>query len=1063
MDSRVKTGFALQEKATIRETSKNKTKGLPALFAGACAGATEITITYPFESAKTRAQLERRLGKEKLPSVKPGIRGWYAGYAATVTGTAVKAAVQFSSFHIYRSALAGPNGELSTAASMIAGFGAGVTEAVLAVTPAEAIKTKINAAVKFTVYSELMGAARRYSGKDVHPLVSTLVGSVTGVCCAWSTQPLDVIKTRMQSLQARQLYGNAFRCASILLRQEGIGVFWSGVLFRTARLSLTSAIMFPVYEKVYARFGSGPFAKTAKAPPLRLWPSAKYEEFGEPKRSGPLGISGGPVEINTEVIARAGPEDPRESLSDCISRGEAEGVPNASLRQWQRSAAYGFPQCNANAAKDWYPGNLAPILAPRSANALSTDCVELIRDDALSASSTFQLNDLAICIALSPWVSVFIRWLWLLLGQLSESLTNARPPPNAMCSDEEAAQRRYMAACDECRVRKIKCHKDKAHPKCSLCLKQSLPCLYTNKSKRVNHTTKLVRDVEQLGNRLGKIEIALERYLSFMGSPKHNLDASGSQTGDSIRLLEHSTPNLLQGPGHTAPAGDQAREPPFGPSSIPSLCAEAQATCEKLASSLDMLDAGEEKTFDSDSNTSSLLFNVAQANKCMQYMIQEVPLSTGPGDDGVTPTLPPRTLLEASIQPYFTYISSFLPIYERETVIAAISDQYAADSPDLVWIISFNSIALQALDAKLVAAKDIESIGYGGILEDALLYQLRMNLRRCYCNLEKLAHPSLVNAQALLSMASVALKYFHYNIFETVFVQACQVSRSIGLHRRSTKERETHTEQTNVFWSLFIVDKHAAFISGKACLLPSYDCSVALPYLSSNQTLAEYFAARIRLSYLLEQLYQVLYSADATGKEWRCMGHQARKVSRQLDDWATEHEHLLWPDPSSGFTQQAFCARELRHALSTCQLLLHRRTEVPGSEIRLQSARTCLSLFKEVCETYGLLEVSGFGVFDSVSSSSMCLSTGGNEAQLWNTHPHAVGVPFDTAMMNVAPASSVNYSTLLDGSTSYIEELPFGLNSPRLGQLEGTFDGLQGFRWDADQFYDTHDDTSVLQ
>ncbi|KAB8072424.1 mitochondrial carrier domain-containing protein [Aspergillus leporis] len=296
MESKVQTGFSLQGKAIVHEApKKKKTKGLPALFAGACAGATEITITYPFESAKTRAQLERRVPAEKLPAVKPGIKGWYAGYAATVTGTTVKAAVQFSSFHIYRSALAGPNGELSTAASIIAGFGAGVTEAVLAVTPAEAIKTKIidarkvgntqmsttigavvgilrqhgpagffsalgptilrqssNAAVKFTVYSELMGAARRYFGKEVHPLVSTLVGSATGVCCAWSTQPLDVIKTRMQSLQARQLYGNAFRCASIILRQEGIGVFWSGVWFRTARLSLTSAIMFPVYEKVYA-------------------------------------------------------------------------------------------------------------------------------------------------------------------------------------------------------------------------------------------------------------------------------------------------------------------------------------------------------------------------------------------------------------------------------------------------------------------------------------------------------------------------------------------------------------------------------------------------------------------------------------------------------------------------------------------------------------------------------------------------------------------------------------------------------------------------------------------
>jgi hypothetical protein len=82
----------------------------------------------------------------------------------------------------------------------------------------------------------------------------------------------------------------------------------------------------------------------------------------------------------------------------------------------------------------------------------------------------------------------------------------------------------------------------------------------------------------------------------------------------------------------------------------------------------------------------------------------------------------------------------------------------------------------------------------------------------------------------------------------------------------------------------------------------------------------------------------------------------------------------------------------------------------------------------------------------SVSSSSMCLSTGDNETQFWNTYPHAVSVPFDTPMMNVAAASNVNYGTLLDGSNSYIEAFPSGMNSPRPGHFEASFDGLQGAR-----------------
>lgn len=50
-------------------------------------------------------------------------------------------------------------------------------------------------------------------------------------------------------------------------------------------------------------------------------------------------------------------------------------------------------------------------------------------------------------------------------------------------------QSSYEPACDECRVRKVKCNKE--YPKCSNCQKSNLPCGFSNKGKRVNHTKRL--------------------------------------------------------------------------------------------------------------------------------------------------------------------------------------------------------------------------------------------------------------------------------------------------------------------------------------------------------------------------------------------------------------------------------------------------------------------------------------------------------------------------------------------------------------------------------------------
>jgi solute carrier family 25 (mitochondrial citrate transporter), member 1 len=53
----------------------------------------------------------------------------------------------FVAFDAYKSLLEGPDGKISGPRTVIAGFGAGITESLLAVTPFESIKTQLYGAV----------------------------------------------------------------------------------------------------------------------------------------------------------------------------------------------------------------------------------------------------------------------------------------------------------------------------------------------------------------------------------------------------------------------------------------------------------------------------------------------------------------------------------------------------------------------------------------------------------------------------------------------------------------------------------------------------------------------------------------------------------------------------------------------------------------------------------------------------------------------------------------------------------------------------------------------------
>ncbi|KAL4733112.1 mitochondrial carrier domain-containing protein [Aspergillus similis] len=280
--------------AATASDQRRKPSSLRSIFAGSTAGAVEIAITYPAEFAKTRSQLNRRLPDSKKLPWPPFGKQWYAGCTTLVIGNSLKAGIRFVAFDTFKSMLQDQDGKISGPRTVIAGFGAGFTESLLAVTPFESIKTQLiddrkstnprmrgfihgsgvifrergirgffqgfvpttarqaaNSATRFSSYTMLKQMAEGYvaPGEKLGTASTFALGGMAGLITVYVTQPLDTVKTRMQSLEASKNYKNSFACAARIFKDEGVLTFWSGAVPRLARLIMSGGIVFTMYEK----------------------------------------------------------------------------------------------------------------------------------------------------------------------------------------------------------------------------------------------------------------------------------------------------------------------------------------------------------------------------------------------------------------------------------------------------------------------------------------------------------------------------------------------------------------------------------------------------------------------------------------------------------------------------------------------------------------------------------------------------------------------------------------------------------------------------------------------
>ena len=97
-----------------------------------------------------------------------------------------------------------------------------------------------NSAVRFGVYSTLSDLAktRMSHGGQLPATYAFGIGAIAGIITVYTTMPLDVVKTKMQGLGAKELYRGAFDCAWKVFKGEGVLAFWKGATPRLARLSV---------------------------------------------------------------------------------------------------------------------------------------------------------------------------------------------------------------------------------------------------------------------------------------------------------------------------------------------------------------------------------------------------------------------------------------------------------------------------------------------------------------------------------------------------------------------------------------------------------------------------------------------------------------------------------------------------------------------------------------------------------------------------------------------------------------------------------------------------------
>jgi len=266
---------------------------------GLLTGFIEAVICYPTEFVKTQLQLQSKTNPEytgimdcaKKTVNQNGFLGLYRGAVPLIVGSSGKQAARWTGYKTMEAQFKDEKGNIAMHHRMFSGACGGVSEALLAVTPIETLKTRLtddvrrgtgkysgtvdaiikivksegpmglymgltptilkqatNQAVRFPVQFYVL---RAMVGEDKErqkdPIMNGIAGAAAGAVSVLVTMPQDTVKTRMQGEEAKKLYKGTLDCATQILKNDGPGFFFAGTWPRMIRVSLDVGITFCIF------------------------------------------------------------------------------------------------------------------------------------------------------------------------------------------------------------------------------------------------------------------------------------------------------------------------------------------------------------------------------------------------------------------------------------------------------------------------------------------------------------------------------------------------------------------------------------------------------------------------------------------------------------------------------------------------------------------------------------------------------------------------------------------------------------------------------------------------
>mmetsp|Transcript_70131 Transcript_70131/g.195087 ORF Transcript_70131/g.195087 Transcript_70131/m.195087 type:complete len:294 (+) Transcript_70131:82-963(+) len=282
-----------------------KDTGVKTVVKGFLTGGTQAAITYPTEFVKTQLQLQSKTDPQfngildcfKKTVSKHGFGGLYVGAPVRIIGAGFQQMFRWGAYTNLAGLARDEKGKLSPFMTTLCGLGAGICEAVCAVTPVETLKTRVtddqrrgtgnyrgtgdalvkimksegpmglyrgavptilkqgmNQAVRMPLQVQIMGLIT--FGDDAlkqNPVYNGAAGFLAGCGSVVLTQPQDCVKSRMQGEAAKELYSGTVDCALKMMRNEGPTAFFAGSIPRMVQVGMTSGIsfaLFPVISKL---------------------------------------------------------------------------------------------------------------------------------------------------------------------------------------------------------------------------------------------------------------------------------------------------------------------------------------------------------------------------------------------------------------------------------------------------------------------------------------------------------------------------------------------------------------------------------------------------------------------------------------------------------------------------------------------------------------------------------------------------------------------------------------------------------------------------------------------